>query len=118
MPTPYAFVEAPVSEPLDVHRQALALVRDDAVWSQLVPAAPESAEPLDLWRFHFPLGVDNSGFVGWLATQIKRRLGAGVIVVCGCNSGDGGVFDYWGCPAGSGPSVLTLIGELADRSQD
>jgi len=42
--------------------------------------------------------LDNSGFVGWLATHMKRSLGTGVFVVCGQNSARGGIFDYWGCP--------------------
>lgn len=110
---PYGFVESPVGEPLDVDSLALAIVRDDQVWSQLVPAMAGMAETLDLWRFHFPAGCDNSGFVGWLATHIKRRFGSGVVVICGYNSNSGGVFDYWGCPVGMGEDIANFIRELA-----
>ncbi|MGH6781097.1 MAG: DUF6196 family protein, partial [Sphingomonadaceae bacterium] len=68
---PYGFVESAIGEPLHVDSRALAIVRDDQVWSQLVPATAGMVESLDLWRFHFPAGCDNSGFVGWLATHIK-----------------------------------------------
>ena len=111
----YVFEEFPLaafSERADPN--ALALVRDDAVWSQLVehhgPVPDDgSVEPFCLWRFHFPDGADNSGFVGWLATHLKERFGTGVFVVCGQNSADGGIFDYWG-----GPFELRddLIGEV------
>ncbi len=95
--------------------EALALVRDDRTWSQLVPyrgPAPVagSIELFCLWRFHFPVGVDNSGFVGWLATRLKDRFGTGVFVVCGQNSEDGGIFDYWGGPA---QLRTELIGEVS-----
>lgn len=78
---------------------ALALVRDDEVWSQLVPSNDASKELFGVFGFHFTPGLDNSGFVGWLATHLKRELGTGLFVVCGQNSGRGGIFDYWGCPA-------------------
>src|SRR5215203_6421889 len=79
--------------PARIRPDAIALVRDDEVWSQLVPAR----EPGDLGRerftllcFHFPPGRDNSGFVGWLASIIKERVGTGVFVVCGHNDSRGG----------------------------
>jgi Family of unknown function (DUF6196) len=94
----YAFEEFPITEfSVRVRPDALALVRDDAVWSQLIQDN-SATEPFAIWRFHFPLGADNSGFVGWLATRLKQRFGTGVFVVCGQNSQDGGIFDYWGCP--------------------
>ncbi|MFD0859445.1 DUF6196 family protein [Roseovarius aquimarinus] len=96
---PFAFEEfarAAFAERADP--AALALVRDDAVWSQLVLADANATEPFAIWRFHFPQGADNSGFVGWLALHLKARFGTGVFVVCGQNSADGGIFDYWGCP--------------------
>lgn len=83
--------------------EALAMVRDDLLWSQLVEyvrpiPADRSVELFCLWRFHFPDGADNSGFVGWLAMHLKEKFGTGVFVVCGQNSSDGGIFDYWGGP--------------------
>jgi hypothetical protein len=109
----YAFEEFPIAafkEHADV--AALALVRDDEVWSQLVKASADSAEPFAIWRFHFPNGADNSGFVGWLATHLKTRFGTGVFVVCGQNSGDGGIFDYWGCPWELRETVLGEVKSL------
>jgi hypothetical protein len=95
---PYAFSEFPVSDfQSRVQHDALALVRDDHVWSQLVPCN-NAKEMFAIWRFHFPPNADNSGFVGWLASKLKQRFGTGVFVVCGQNSADGGIFDYWGCP--------------------
>jgi hypothetical protein len=110
---PYAFAEfaldkfATAADP-----EALALVRDDETWSQLAPHRAGDAEPFTIFRFHFPSGVDNSGFVGWLATHLKRRLGTGVFVVCGQNSARGGIFDYWGCPVTLRDEVLAEIGSL------
>ena len=95
----------------------LAAVRDEEVWSELVPVPQErdgssDVEPFGLFSFHFPDGVDNSGFVGWLASAIKARTGAGVFVVCGQNSARGGVFDYWGCPLAEVERVLATVAEL------
>ena len=110
---PFAFVEAPRGTgPPDVHPDALAIVGDDEVWSQLVPADGGAPEPFAVFRFHFPDGVDNSGFVGWLATHVKRETGAGVFVVCGQNSGRGGIFDYWGCPVTEREAVLGAVRAL------
>ncbi len=68
--------------------------------------------PFAIWRFHFPQGADNSGFVGWLATHLKTRIGTGVFVICGQNSNDGGIFDYWGCPWELRDSVLSEVRAL------
>lgn len=96
---PYGFEEFPLHDFSDrVKGDALALVHDDEVWSQLVPISGRSAQAFTVFCFHFPAGVDNSGFIGWLATHLKSRFGTGVFVLCGHNSGRGGIFDYWGCP--------------------
>ena len=108
-PEAYHFHETPLAD-FTPDPRALALVRDTEVWSALVPAPPDAAEPFTLFSFHFPAGLDNSGFVGWLASTIKQELGAGVFVVCGQNSGRGGIFDYWGCPVEVGEAVVGLVG--------
>jgi hypothetical protein len=95
--------------------QAVATVRDDEGWCALAPAASGSGERFGLTRTTFPADVDNSGFVGWLATTIKRRLGSGVFVVCGDNPGRGGIFDYLGYPIRIADEVRGLIDDL--RSQ-
>jgi hypothetical protein len=112
----YIFAEFPPEGfPSGVDPEAIALVRDDQTWSQLVPDRLGSAEPFTLFRFHFPAGLDNSGFVGWLATHLKRRLGTGVFVVCGHNGGHGGIFDYWGCPESLREAVLAEIAGLVSE---
>jgi hypothetical protein len=98
-PQTYTFEEFPLNEfPASINRDALALVRDDQVWSQLVPANDPRLELFGLFRFHFAADIPNSGFVGWLATHFKTKFGTGVFVVCGQNSSQGGIFDYWGSP--------------------
>ncbi len=94
---------------------AIAVVRDDERWSQLVPLRPgdRASEPLRVWSCHFPPGMDNSGFVGWLAARVKEKTGSGVIVVCGQNSDRGGIHDYWGCPAAVANQVLAEVRALA-----
>jgi len=101
--------------PASVRSDAIAVVRDADVWSQLVPVRPgdEPAEPVRIWTFHFPEGVDNSGFVGWLASHIKEATGSGVLVVCGQNSNAGGIYDHWGCPEAIADQVLETVRRLA-----
>ncbi len=117
----YAFHEYPISK---VHEyfdiSALAIVRDDSVCSQLERANEKDEESFVVWRFHFPAGIDNSGFVGWLAGHLKAKFGTGVFVVCGQNSQQGGIFDYWGAPASIREQIIKevkkLVGGAADSS--
>ena len=104
--TLYTFQEFSLDEfPAGARHDALAFIRDDSCWSQLVPACAGDEE-FFLFRFHFPQGLDNSGFVGWLASRLKLKFGSGVFVVCGQNSKDGGIYDYWGAPNQVAKEVL------------
>jgi hypothetical protein len=95
----FAFREYPRANfPAHETAECLAFVRDEETWSVLRPAGPGDGETFAVFSFHFPEGMDNSGFVGWLASRMKNQLGTGVFVVCGQNSRRGGVFDYWGVP--------------------
>ena len=109
----YVFEELPLTGETPLTPEILALVRDDQVWSRLVPAPPDApGERFGLLRFHFPEGLDNSGFVGWLATHLKRELGTGMFVVCGHNGEQGGIFDYWGFPEELTDQVIAEITRL------
>jgi hypothetical protein len=108
----WAFDEFPLSDFVSrVNPNALALVRDDQVWSQLLPYRGDG-ERFALFRFHFPAGIDNSGFVGWLASLLKEELGTGVFVTCGSNCLDGGIFDYWGIPEALREQGFAIVREL------
>lgn len=110
---PHAFEEFDADAlPTALRPDALALVRDGTCWSQLVPAGEHATEPVRVFRFHFPADLDNSGFVGWLASHLKRATGSGVFVVCGQNSQRGGIYDYWGCPWEVGDAVLRAVRSL------
>ena len=114
----YAFEEFPLPElARHIRNDALAFVRDDEVWSQLVPSRDTSKELFNIFRFHFVQGLDNSGFVGWLATHLKENLGTGVFVICGQNNNRGGIFDYWGCPAQLGNEVQQVIENLVAQGK-
>jgi len=107
----YYFKEIPVNK-FQFEEKALAIVRDEEVWSFLVPSTSAESENFKLFSFHFEDGLDNSGFVGWLASKIKKELGTGVFVVCGQNSRKGGIFDYWGCPIAIADEVIELVQRL------
>lgn len=110
---PYAFEEFGAADfGKKVNPGALAIIRDDSTWSQLIPCEDRSNELFKIFSFHFKQGLDNSGFVGWLASRLKQKLGTGIFVVCGQNSDDGGIFDYWGCPYEIGDEVLKEIKSL------
>ena len=100
LPGSWSFFESPKDQPPTLDDDLLAVVRDEQSWSVLRPAGDEGdgRERFGVFSFHFPDGVDNSGFVGWLAGALKEQLGTGVFVVCGSNQDRGGVYDYWGCP--------------------
>ncbi|MCL2703799.1 MAG: DUF6196 family protein [Defluviitaleaceae bacterium] len=109
----YTFEEYPLRDfHANFNENALAHVRDKEIWSQLVPSEDKTKELFKLIGFHFKPGFDNSGFVGWLATHLKQKLGTGVFVVCGQNSGKGGIFDYWGCPCEIGGGFITEVHSL------
>jgi len=96
---------------------ALAYVRDKDVWSQLAPSEDTTKELFTLIGFHFKPGFDNSGFIGWLATHLKQKLGTGVFVVCGQNSRKGGLFDYWGCPYEIGNAFIGEVRALIAKGK-
>lgn len=115
-PRAWWYQELPIPDfPSQVRNDAIAIVRDTETWSQLVPVrqGDSPGEPVRIWTFHFPDGVDNSGFVGWLASHIKRATGSGVFVVCGQNSNAGGIYDHWACPEAVADAVLETISGLA-----
>ena len=109
----YVFEEFPFDDfSRKAKPEALAFIRDEQVWSQLVCAEDSDGELFRIFSFHFAEGLDNSGFVGWLASHLKQQVGTGVFVVCGQNSGRGGIFDYWGCPLEVADRVLEEIRSL------
>ena len=109
----YYFKEVPVTN-FEFERVALAMVRDQDVWSFLIPSPSTASENFKIFSFHFENGLDNSGFVGWLASKIKQELGSGVFVVCGQNTNKGGIFDYWGCPIEIETEVINFIKKLRE----
>jgi len=75
----WTFQEGPVEELPELTDQVLAVVRDEDSWSWLTRATSVGGDRFALFSFHFPEGLDNSGFVGWLATALKEELGTGVL---------------------------------------
>ena len=109
---PYVFEEVSVERFPSHHiADALAFVRDKDLWSALVPQRQhqQQQEAFCVFSFHFPPNLDNSGFVGWLASHLKASVGTGVFVVCGQNSARGGIFDYWGAPLAVADQVLEEV---------
>jgi len=116
---PYTFVETDVSSfPKELLAAALAFVRDENVWSALVPSVKPEHEEFVVFSFHFTANLDNSGFVGWLASHLKASIGTGVLVVCGQNSQRGGIFDYWGAPTSVASQVIAEIRNLRGERGD
>ena len=101
--------------PLRVNPEALAIVWDDKVWSQLVPSRDTSKERFKIFRFYFKEKLDNSGFIGWLGSYLKCKIGTSVFVTCGQNSRRGGIYDYWGCPVEIADRVMAEIQRLRKR---
>jgi hypothetical protein len=109
------FLFAEVEDPQRSAPSAIALVRDGSQWSQLVPAGDEP-DGFIVGSFHFPPGVDNSGFVGWLASRIKAEFGSGVAVICGWNPERGGIHDYWLLPPSVADQIVASIESLKRKS--
>lgn len=108
LPGRWSYHQHPASPPPQPSPAALALVRDQESWSVLEPSQGDEPETFGVFSFHFPAAADNSGFVGWLAGELKDHLGTGVAVVCGYNSAQGGIYDYWLVPA-------QLLGEATEH---
>lgn len=116
---PYVFEEVSVERFPSHHiADALAFVRDGDVWSALVPRRQRQQEAFCVFSFHFAPDLDNSGFVGWLASHLKASVGTGVFVVCGQNSARGGIFDYWGAPLSVADRVLEEVRLLRGQQRD
>jgi hypothetical protein len=114
----YLFDEFPLSDfPAKISVDALALIRDDVSWSQLIRKTDCAAELFKIFSFHFQEGLDNSGFVGWLASHLKHTVGTGVFVMCGQNTKRGGIFDYWGCPLEVAEPVLQEVSNLIEQGR-
>jgi hypothetical protein len=96
----YAFEEFPLLEyQTSLRSDALALIRDDQVWCQLAPSMETGRELYGLFRVHFPLGLDNSGFVGWLASRLKAKYGTGVFVIAAKILAEAGFLIIGGAPS-------------------
>ncbi|HEY3502716.1 MAG TPA: DUF6196 family protein [Actinocatenispora sp.] len=110
----WCFEEFPADRPPALTRETLAIVRDQESWSRLVPLTQQrdGVERFGVFSFHFTDQLDNSGFVGWLATHLKVELGTGIFVVCGSNGARGGIYDYWGCPIDLLDQAITVVGTL------
>ncbi|GAB3960125.1 hypothetical protein GCM10029978_008610 [Actinoallomurus acanthiterrae] len=110
----WCFEESPADRPPSLTSETLAVVRDNESWSRLVPLNQENqdVEQFGIFSFHFPAELDNSGFVGWLATYLKTELGTGVFVICGSNRARGGIYDYWGCPINLLDEAIAIIKAL------
>ncbi len=109
----YAFEEFPLNKfNQEANQDALCLVRDNEVWSQLVRCTDESKELFCIFSFHFDDCEDNSGFIGWLANHLKSKLGTGLFVTCGQNTNRDGIFDYWGCPSELGNQTVNEVRRL------
>jgi Family of unknown function (DUF6196) len=96
----------------DAPAGAIATVRDVDGWCALVPTNEDATERFALTLTTFSPRIENSGYVGWIATAVKQRLGSGVFVVCSDNPERGGIFDYLGYPAKIANSVRALLDEL------
>ena len=96
--------------------EALATVKDVDGWCALMPATEESGERFGVTLTTFASEIENSGYVGWIATLIRERLGSGVFVICGDNPQRGGIFDYLGYPLEVADAVRALIEELRQQA--
>jgi diadenosine tetraphosphate (Ap4A) HIT family hydrolase len=110
LPGLYAF--RPLAAGAKPRDDALACVRDGAAWSELAPVDdPATGMVFRVFAFHFDPAYDATGFVGWLHSHLARATGAGHIVV------NGGIFDYWGCPADAADGVLAEVERLRARGR-
>lgn len=113
LPGFWAYHQYPAGQPPQPAERSLAMVRDDSGWCGLEPAHGDEPEIFGIFAVHFPAGQDNSGFVGWLATELKQHLGTGVAVLCGYNRARGGVYDYWLAPHELRDQVIEHVRRLA-----
>lgn len=113
LPGHWSYHEHPAGAIPQPSADALAMVRDEECWSILEPSRGDETEVFGAFSIHFPTADDNSGFVGWLAGELKDRFGTGVAVLCGYNSAQGGIYDYWLVPAQLLDEVVAHVRSLA-----
>jgi len=70
---PYSFVETDASHfPEELLGVALAFVRDEDVWSALVPTSSPQQEQFIIFGFHFKSDLDNSGLTSQSLSGYRR----------------------------------------------
>jgi hypothetical protein len=114
----YVFDEFPINEfPNRADLSAIAYVRDESVWSQIVPSTDSSKQLWKTIRFRFKKNSKTIGFIAWLSGYLKEKLGVGLCVICGWNSDIAGVYDYWLCPVESSKLVIEEIHNLINQGK-
>jgi len=86
----------------------------------LTAVSPEATGAYRILVFHFAEGSNASGFVAWLAGNMKKEVGTAAMVVCGFDARATpalwqtslGLFDYWGCQWDRGDEVIALVERL------
>lgn len=67
----YYFKEMPANK-FCFEPKALAMIKDNKIWSFLIPSESSNNDNFKIFSFHFTNELDNSGFIGWLASKIKK----------------------------------------------
>lgn len=117
-PEPYRFEELPSGSQRGIDDPAVAWLRNGTTCSRLVRTNPHAVDqPYGLIQIRFPEGVDNSGFVGWFVSHLKRALGIGVFIICGYDQKEGGIYDDTGFPWNVAESVRRELEALRELGQ-
>jgi hypothetical protein len=115
LPGTWVFRDGPEAATADTLTTAIAKVADEGRVSALVPGVSDTEEVFTVFRVVLPAGVDDSGFVGWLASTIKAATGSGLFVVCGYDEQRGGIYDYYGVPQGVAGQVRHVVAALSSE---
>jgi hypothetical protein len=96
----------------NLENNALSYIRNGNYWTGLIEAEDDRTENYKIFCFKVNTTSNNSGFLGWMATEIKKKLGISIIVFCShCPTTDKDIL-YIGCSSLYGNQVKNFIETL------
>ncbi|MEB3245755.1 MAG: DUF6196 family protein [Vampirovibrionales bacterium] len=96
-------------QPLAQNQALAQLVTPSGALEALQPCDATQSDALAIALLTFPSGHDNSGFVGWFASQLKKATGSGLVVISGAHH------DYFGFPWQAKDAIQAWLNDFSQQ---